>query len=93
MKYVLIIYEVEDYAHWKAGFDRAAALRKAAGEIEYQLLRSDQDARRIVHYSRWDSHEAARTFFESDEVAAIRDELGVQSPEFVYLEELENAKP
>jgi hypothetical protein len=34
----LIVHEVADYAAWKRVFDAATGVRKAAGEIRYQLL-------------------------------------------------------
>jgi quinol monooxygenase YgiN len=86
---VLIIHEVADYPHWKAAFDAAAGLRRDAGEISYQLLRFDDDANKVVHFSEWASLAAARAFFQSDEVAEIRRKAGVKEPEFCFLERLE----
>jgi len=40
MQYVSIIHEVEDYLAWKTIFDGAINIRKDAGEISYQLLKS-----------------------------------------------------
>jgi heme-degrading monooxygenase HmoA len=87
--HVLIIHEVEDYPKWKAVFDGAAGIRKAAGEREYQLLAYEAEARRIVHFSRWTSLAAARAFFESPELVEIRRTAGVRAPEFIYLKQLE----
>lgn len=56
MQHVLIIHGVEAYPAWKLVFDQAADIRKHAGEISYQLLRYDNDANNIVHFSechRW----------------------------------------
>lgn len=89
MPSVLIIHEVADYPHWKAAFDAAVGLRRDAGEISYQLLRFDDDANKVVHFSEWTSLAAARAFFQSDEVAEIRRKAGVKEPEFCYLERLE----
>jgi quinol monooxygenase YgiN len=89
MPHVLIIHEVADYAAWKIIFDQAAAIRKTAGEISYQLLRYDTDANNIVHFSAWTSLDAARQFFESPELVAIREKAGVKAPEFIYLHEIE----
>ena len=61
--YVLILHEVEDYAAWRAVFDEAAGIRKAAGELSFQVLAHDGDANRIVHFARWRSLERARVFF------------------------------
>lgn len=87
--YVLIIHEVADYPAWKIIFDDAAAIRQAAGEISYQVLKYDTDANRIVHFSVWSSLEKARRFFESPELVEIRKAAGVKAPEFIYLEEIE----
>ena len=89
MPHVLIIHEVEAYPAWKAVFDGAADLRKRAGEISYQLLRHDQDANSIVHFSAWSSLENARRFFESPELIELRRAAGVKAPDFLYLEEIE----
>lgn len=90
--YVLIIHEVADYPKWKAVFDNAAPLRKAAGEIEYRLLAYEAEERRIVHFSRWTSLGAARAFFESPELVEIRRIAGVRSPEFIHLNEIETGR-
>lgn len=87
--HVLIIHEVEDYEKWKAIFDDAATMRREAGEIAYQLLSHDMDAKRIVHFSCWTSLDAARAFFESPRLVEIRRVAGVRAPEFHYLNEIE----
>jgi len=89
MQHVLIIHEVEAYPAWKAIFDQAAAIRKNAGEISYQLLRYDNDANAIVHFSAWSSLEQAGHFFESPALVEIREKAGVKAPNFIYLQELE----
>ena len=53
MEYVLIIHDVEDYAAWKVIFDEAASLRAQAGELSYQVLKYQNQANRIVHFSKW----------------------------------------
>ncbi|MEO7345372.1 MAG: antibiotic biosynthesis monooxygenase [Methylotenera sp.] len=89
MQHVLIIHEVNVYQAWKVIFDKAAEIRKNAGEISYQLLRYENDANTIVHFSEWSSLENARRFFESPELVEIRRLAGVKAPEFIYLQELE----
>lgn len=89
MQHVLIIHEVADYAAWKLVFDRAAGIRRDAGERSYQVLRYEHDANRIVHFSAWTSIADARAFFESPELVRIRLEAGVKAPEFIYLDLLE----
>ncbi|WP_428659526.1 antibiotic biosynthesis monooxygenase [Runella sp.] len=89
MKHVLIIHEVEDYNAWKNIFDKAAAMRKEAGEISYQVLKYENEPTKIVHFSVWTSFENAKNFFESEKLVQIRKEAGVKSPNFIYLEQLE----
>lgn len=86
MPKVLIIHEVEDYDVWKSVFDQAAGIRKAAGELRYQVLKDQNDRNKIVHFSEWTSHREARNFFESPELVRIRQEAGVKSPAFIYLD-------
>lgn len=90
MQHVLIIHEVDDYPAWKAVFDQAADIRKKAGEISYQLLKYDNDANTIVHFSAWYSLKNARRFFESPELVEIRRKAGVKAPAFLYLQEIEH---
>lgn len=90
MQYVLIIHEVEDYVAWKKIFDGAAQLRKDAGEISYKVLKFDDNANNIVHFSRWQSLQQARDFFESLRLIEIRKQAGVKAPKFVYLDEIES---
>lgn len=89
MPYVLIIHEVDVYPAWKTVFDDAADIRKNAGEISYQLLRYDNDANTIIHFSEWTSLDNARRFFESPELVEIRKKAGVKAPLFLYLQEIE----
>ncbi len=90
MKHVLIIHEVENYLAWKVIFDKAAAIRKEAGEISYQVLRYENAPNKIVHFSVWNSLDNAREFFESPRLIQIRKDAGVKAPEFIYLDQLES---
>jgi quinol monooxygenase YgiN len=89
VEYVLIIHAVQDYAEWKLVFDRAAAIRKEAGEQSYQVLRYESDRNKVVHFSKWESLAKAKAFFESPKLVEIRKEAGVEAPEFIYLKQLE----
>jgi hypothetical protein len=53
------------------------------------VLAYDSDPNRIVHFSHWRSLDAARRFFESPELVEIRRKAGVKSPEFIYLDQLD----
>ncbi|TAD94302.1 MAG: antibiotic biosynthesis monooxygenase, partial [Oscillatoriales cyanobacterium] len=85
-----IIHEVENYEAWKSVFDRAANIRKEAGERSYQVLKYENEPNKIVHFSAWTSIADARAFFESPKLVKIREEAGVKAPEFIYLDQLES---
>lgn len=89
MQYVLIIHEVADYSAWKKVFDKAAGIRREAGEKSFQILRYENDPNRVVHFSAWTSIPAAKAFFESPRLVQIRKDAGVKAPEFIYLESIE----
>lgn len=89
MQYVLIIHEVNDYPAWKKIFDQAAGIRKEAGERSYQVLKYENEANKIVHFSAWLSIARARAFFESPRLVQIRKEAGFNAPEFIYLNQIE----
>ena len=89
MQHVLIIHEVADYPAWKKVFDGAAGIRREAGERSYQVLKYETDPNKVVHFSAWTSIPAAKAFFESPRLVKIRQEAGVKTPEFFYLEQLE----
>lgn len=90
MQHVLIIHEVADYEAWKKVFDGAAGIRKEAGERTYQVLRYENKPNKIVHFSAWTSIADAKAFFESPLLVKIREEAGVNAPDFIYLEQLES---
>jgi quinol monooxygenase YgiN len=89
VQYVLIIHAVKDYAAWKKVFDDAASIRKDAGEQRFQVLKYESDPNQIVHFSQWRSIGEAKAFFESPKLVEIRQQAGVEAPEFIYLEQLD----
>lgn len=88
MAHALIIHRVQDYAAWKRIFDEASTIRKAAGERNYQVFAYEEDAKKIVHFSEWESIAKAKMFFESPELVEIRKQAGVEAPRFIYLHQL-----
>jgi len=89
MIHLLIIHEVENYAAWKQIFNDASGIRKAAGEISYQVFKYDDGPNKIVHLSTWGDRQNAEQFFNSPQLVKIRADAGVKSPEFIYLDLLE----
>lgn len=82
---VVVIHEVDDYDRWTSAFDAAESIRRAGGEVDFEVLHAEDDANLIVHIATWTSLDDARRFFESAEVAAIRTAAGVREPTFLYM--------
>ena len=68
---------------WKKIFNKAAIIRKNAGEISYQVLKYPEEPNKTVHFSNWSSIDNAKAFFESPVPVKIRKEAGVKAPEFI----------
>ncbi|MEO6978358.1 MAG: antibiotic biosynthesis monooxygenase [Mucilaginibacter sp.] len=90
MIHLLIIHQVENYTAWKQIFDDASGIRKAAGEISFQVFKYHDEPDKIVHLSIWNEKQTAAQFFNSPLLVKIRADAGVTSPEFIYLNLLES---
>ncbi len=90
MIHLLIIHRVENYTSWKQIFDDASGIRKAAGEISFQVFKYHDEPDKIVHLSTWNDKQTAEQFFNSPLLVKIREDAGVKSPEFIYLNLLES---
>lgn len=65
MIHLLIIHQVENYTAWKQIFDDASGIRKAAGEISFQVFKYHDEPDKIVHLSIWNEKQTAAQFFKS----------------------------
>jgi len=77
--YNISALKVEDFATWKSGFDieEGKAIRKAAGMKAYQILQAADNPNYVVIITEWDSIDAARKFFQSEELKNANRESGV----------------
>ena len=53
---------MKNYLECQQGFERAERLRKDAGEIEYQVLKYENNDNKIVYISKWKSLVKAQIF-------------------------------
>lgn len=81
---------MKNYATWKQIFDDASGIRKAAGEISFQVFKCHDEPGKIVHLSTWNDKQIAEQFVNSALLVKIRADAGVKSPEFIYLNLLES---
>lgn len=90
MPYLLIRHKTEDYAKWKATFDKAGPIRKAAGEKSYALCHVAGEPNNIVILNEWDSMDNLQKFLQSHDLKAAMKEAGVtEKPEMQILEPIE----
>src|SRR3569832_1380467 len=66
VQHLLIIHALTSHPAWTTVIDLVADICKR-GEIPYQLLRFDNDANDVTHFSVCASLDKARRFFESPE--------------------------
>ncbi len=92
MAYMLAVnLKVANYENWKKSFDGSAEVRKANGEISYQLFRKAEDPNDLVMLCQWHDAESARRFLHSDDLRAAQQESGVvQIPDCTVLQELDS---
>ena len=88
MAYVLGRHKVENYEKWRSVFDSAQELRKKNGEESYQIFRDKDNPNIITILNKWTNVEAAKQFFNSNEVKEKMKESGVFSePTFYFMNE------
>ena len=86
MPHVLVRHRVNDYEVWRLGFDAALEVRKAAGEVSFQLFNGSDNSLLVVGLFEWESLEKAKTFFEGAPLKEAMVAAGVVGePDIHYL--------
>jgi len=84
---IMMKYEVEDFAKWKAGFLAAENIRTAAGAKSAQAFQGADNPKMVVVLTEWDSLEKAKSFSQSPALREAQQKAGVVSkPEVSILE-------
>lgn len=83
--HVVVRHRVADYPTWKRIFDAAAPLRRSGGELTFQVLVDPVDTRQVIHLACWRSVAEAQAFFHDPEIAEIRRQAGVETPEYHFM--------
>lgn len=86
MTYLLVRQQVEDYAVWKAAFDRDAQLRQPNGSGGGFLFQSVDNPNEVVVLLAWDDEANLRRFTQSDDLRTRMADAGVLgAPDIRYL--------
>jgi quinol monooxygenase YgiN len=89
MVHVLIHHKIASFGAWKAVFDAAFMMRKAAGERSFHLFHDISEPNDLTLFFEWETAAMAERFLNSDELKAEMQKAGVQGqPEFHILKEL-----
>jgi heme-degrading monooxygenase HmoA len=69
--------KVEDFEKWKTAFNSMSSLRKKYGCISEAIYRGSENPNEIVTILLWESHEHAKNWINSPELAAIKAKAGI----------------
>jgi heme-degrading monooxygenase HmoA len=76
--------KVEDFEKWKSAFDSAHSLRKKYGCTSETIYRGSENPNELVTISLWESHEHAKNWINSPELAAIKAKAGTGGARTFY---------
>lgn len=79
MVFITIVYTVEDFDKWKAGFDNYNEMRKAAGCQSSTVLVSPDDRNSLSIMFKWDSKENFGKYSSNPELREAMAKSGVTS--------------
>jgi len=83
-------FKVKDYAQWKKGYDASIALRKAAGEISFQVFRNLDDPNIVTVLSVHKSAEQQQALLDSPDLKRRMKEAGItEMGRMFFLEEMD----
>ena len=83
-------HKVNDFAHWKKGYDEAASMRQGGGVIEDRVHRDLDDPNMVTVYHRFADASAAKAFaasMDTKEMQEIFKNAGVSGPVEIILRE------
>jgi hypothetical protein len=91
MVYVLVTIKVENYARWKATFDKKSVKREESGAKEARLFRNFENQNEIVILFEWDNLSNARKYMESDNIQKYLQDVAAEIVNISYLGEKETS--
>ncbi|OHB79077.1 MAG: hypothetical protein A2Z25_22740 [Planctomycetes bacterium RBG_16_55_9] len=70
-------FKIKNYEQWKQGYDASAKLRKASGEISFQVFRNVDDPNTVTVLSAQKSAEKVQAFLDSPDLKARMKAAGI----------------
>jgi hypothetical protein len=94
MTHVLVKHKVNDYATWKAEFDKFADFRKSSGEKSFRILHPSDNPNDLTLLFEWDNVKNAETFMTSTELQSTMQRAGVsEKPNIQFLDQIAQGNP
>ena len=85
-------FKVKDYDEWKKGYDASLELRKAAGELSYQVFRDIDDPNIVTVLSEQKSAEQMKAFISSPDLQERMKASGIiEMGRMLIMEEMDKA--
>ena len=88
MPYSVNVLKIEDFAKWKAEWEKNAEGRKKMGEKSHQVLRGIDDPSVLLITIEWESLDGPRQYAQSDEFKEVLRRAGSEHIDVYYAEEV-----
>jgi quinol monooxygenase YgiN len=83
-------FKVENYERWKEGYDASLKMRKASGEISFQVFRNVDDPNTVTVLSVQESAEQVQAFLDSPDLKARMKAAGItKMGQMLIMEEMD----
>ena len=76
----LITHPVNDFEHWKVGFDGHEPARRAAGMLGHHIDRAEDDPNLVTLFLALSDLDQAKAFADSTDLADTMERVGVTAP-------------
>ena len=70
-------FKVENYERWKEGYDASLELRKASGEVSFEVLRNVDDPNTVTVLSVQQSAEQVQAFLDTPDLKERMERAGI----------------
>ncbi len=83
-------FKVENYQHWKEGYDASLEARKASGEKSFRVFRNVDDPNTVTVLSVQESAEQVKAFLDSPDLKDRMKAAGItEMGQMLILEEMD----
>jgi heme-degrading monooxygenase HmoA len=86
-------FKVKNYGEWKKEYDKSKELRRASGEIAFQVFRNVDDPNTVTVISVQKSADEMRAFMNSPDLKERMEKSGIiEIGQMLFMEEMDSGK-